>query len=64
MGETAVSRGSLLGEQGLYTPWGVGRSFWVGCTSLAWAKVLGMLLLHGEKFWVLAGHVLIRSEEV
>lgn len=42
----------------------MGRGLEGECTSLAETGVLGMLHLHEETFWVLAGHVLIRIEEV
>lgn len=54
------------GTQRLYTL-GVGRDLRGECTFLVRAEVLGMLRLHGNepgKFQVLAGHVLIKKEEV
>lgn len=58
----SVKQLSSLGwGQGLYKPWGVGRGFQGEHTSLA--EMLGMIICK-EELQVLAGHVLIRREEV
>lgn len=53
----------LLEVTRLYKPWGVGRDFRGECTSLAGAEVPKMFHVPGEKFWVLARHVLVGREE-